>query len=212
VDRRSTATSTEPGLIPAPESTGPDVTGPAWRSALAGTPREVLARLVQGDPLGVRGRVARRLRSDALLLDADRIHLCVVARIARSAGRYRGRPGIEEWLDAHVLATIADVVRRDHEVARSPQAFPEESASAFAALAAPLGLDPGGMRRACAAFNVLPQADRAAFVDLVLRDRSLDEMAKESGESATRIARRARRGLDAVLESSAATERPGSPA
>jgi hypothetical protein len=57
------------------------------------------------------------------------------------------------------------------------------------------------MRKACSSFNVLPLADRSAFFDLVLRNRSLDDLAKELGEGATLIARRARRALDVILES-----------
>jgi DNA-directed RNA polymerase specialized sigma24 family protein len=57
------------------------------------------------------------------------------------------------------------------------------------------------MRAACAAFNHLPFADRSAFTDLVLRGVSLDKVARSAGESATEVARRARRALDAILTS-----------
>jgi len=197
VDRSSPATSEETGTSPGAPGDGAAV----WRTLLAGTPREVLARLVQGDPLGVRGIVSKRLRSGSVLLDADRVHLRVVARIARSAGRYRGRPGVLDWVDGHVLAVLGDVIREDHESARGSASTDEEAPDAFLALAGPLGLDPASMRRACSAFNVLPLADRAAFVDLVLRNRSLDDLARELGESATQIARRARRAFDSILES-----------
>ena len=218
MDRSSPATSEETGTSPGARSPGKaappalrsttdpavDLRGeaaPAWRSLLAGTPREVLARLVQGDPLGVRGVVSKRLRAGSVLLDADRVLLRVLARIARSAGRYRGRPAIDDWVDGHVLQVLGDVIREDHESARGRATTGEEEASdAFLALAGPLGLDPASMRRACSAFNVLPLADRAAFIDLVLRNRSLDDLARELGESATQIARRARRALDLILD------------
>ena len=100
-----------------------------------------------------------------MLLDADRVHLRVVARIARSAGRYRGRPGLEDWVDGHVLAVLGDVIREDHESARGSATSGEEVPDAFLALAGPLGLDPSSMRKACACLQLLPLADRAAFVD-----------------------------------------------
>jgi hypothetical protein len=81
---------------------------------------------------------------------------------------------------------------------------------AFLALARPLGLEPAAMGRACAAFNRLPLAERAAFFALVIQARSLDDLARESGEGATDIARRARRALDAILNVSAA-QREASP-
>lgn len=218
MDRSSPATSEKTGLktgerssataparrLPLSTQAAPDPRAdgaPAWRTLLAGTPREVLARLVQGDPLGVRGVVAERLRSGSVLLDADRVQLRVIARIARSAGRYRGRPVVDDWVDGHVLQIIAEVIREDHESARGCVPTGEGLADVFTALAGPLGLEPASMRKACAAFNVLPLADRAAFVDLVLRNRSLDELARELGQSATQIARCARRALDAILES-----------
>ena len=196
MDRSSPVTSMDARLAADLEAG----TAPAWRRVLAGTPREVLARLVQGDPLGVRSAVASRLRSGCLLLDADRVHLRVIARIARSAGRYRGRPGVEEWVDGHVLKILGEVIREDHEAARGRASTGNEPSAAFSALAEPLGLDPQSMRKACSSFNVLPLADRAAFTDLVLRSRSLDELARELGEGATHIARRARRSLDVILE------------
>ena len=206
MDRSSPATSEETRV----RSDG--VQAPAWRSLFAGTPREVLARLVQGDPLGVRDVVAKRLRASSLLLDADRVQLRAIAQLARSAARYRGRPAIAEWVDGHVLRILAEVVREDHESAGSASRTEPQGADAFSALAGPLGLDPRSMRRACAAFNVLPLADRGAFLDLVLANRSLDDLAREQGESATTIARRARRALDLILESaSTAVERGGSP-
>lgn len=196
MDRSSPATSTDLQLAAESRTEGAS----AWRTVLAGTPREVLARLVNGDPLGVRGGVASRLGSGCVLLDADRIHLRVVARIARSAGRYRGRPAVDEWVDGHVLRIVAEVIREDHEAARGRASTEKEAPDAFTALAGPLGLDPRSMRKACSSFNVLPLADRTAFFDLVLRNRSLDDLVKELGESATQIARRARRALDVILE------------
>ncbi len=55
------------------------------------------------------------------------------------------------------------------------------------------------MSRACARFHRLAFPERRAFFDLVLHARSLDELARAGGESATEIARRARRGLDVLL-------------
>jgi hypothetical protein len=134
------------------------------------------------------------------LLDADRVHLRVIARLARSAGRYRGGPSIAEWVDSHVLETLAEIVAEDHESSRLPPGDAREAPGTFDALAAPLGLDPVAMRSACARFNVLSVPERAAFVELVLRGRSLDELVRETGESAPRLAKRARRALDSLLE------------
>src|SRR5687767_2341511 len=59
-----------------------------WRVILAGaSPREVLARLMNGDPLGLAVVVEQRLRVHAYLLDADRVFLRAAARCARLAVR-----------------------------------------------------------------------------------------------------------------------------
>jgi len=172
---------------------------PSWRKLLSGTPREVLARLVQDDPLGVRDEVGARLRADALLLDADRVHLRALARISRFANRYRGHPELPAWIESAVAEATQEVLREEHDVCRTPAGAQSGSTSVFSSLAPPLGLEPSAMRAACAAFNALPYAERSTFADLVLRGRSLDETARSSGESATEVARRARRALDVIL-------------
>jgi DNA-directed RNA polymerase specialized sigma24 family protein len=172
---------------------------PSWRKLFSGTPREVLARLVQDDPLGVRDAVGARLRADALLLDADRVHLRALARISRFANRYRGRPELPAWIESAVAEATQEVLREEHDAGRDPACAQSGSATVFASLAPPLGLEPSAVRAACAAFNALPYAERSTFVDLVLRGRSLDETARASGENATEVARRARRALDVIL-------------
>ncbi len=172
-----------------------------WRQLLAGgSPREILCRIVQGDPLGMRDRVARRLHAEAYLLDADRVQLRALARCARFAGRYQGRPELAAWLDEIVDQAIEDLLREDVEVDVGRDSSAATPGAAFTALAAPLGLEPEAMQRACAAFNRLPAADRAAFFELVIHRRSLDDLARRSGESASEIARRARRALEVVLQ------------
>jgi len=165
---------------------------PDWRAWLVGSPREVLARIVPGDPLGVRDAVALALRAECVFLDADRVHLRALALVARGAARYRGRPELATWLAAESARAVAAVLREDGEARR-------EADGAFAQLARPLGLDPDALRRGCTAFNRLPAADRVAFFALAIWNRRLDDLVRESGESATEIARRARRGLDAVM-------------
>ena len=173
---------------------------------MGGTPREILCRIVQGDPLELRARVAHRLRADGYLFDADRVHLRALARCARFACRYQGRPEIDVWLDQVVGEAIEDLLREDLELARMLDRAAAEPSAAFTTLARPLGLDPAAMRRACAAFNRLGVADRKAFFDLVIDGGSLDQLARASGDGATEIARRARRALDMLLQERAPAE------
>lgn len=185
---------------------------PHWRRLLSGSsPREVLARLVNGDPLGVRARVARRLADHCYLMDADRVFLRAIARCARFSGRYRGQPALEEWLTERVDEALGDLLRDDLEALRTQRAGTRASGPATAStearelggahedFARPLGLDPDRMREACVAFNHTDLPARRAFFDLVIDGHSLDALARSSGASATAIARRARRALDVCL-------------
>lgn len=189
------------GRLPLDETADVSATrarAPKWSRLLAGSsPREILSRLVQGDPLGVRQKLARVLDEQALLLDADRAQLRALARCAREAMRYNGKPEIETWLEERVREALAEIVREDAEAVRANA--PIEPSSAFDALARPLELDPVEMRRACAAFNRLPLQDRRAFFDWVLRSGSLDRLARDAQTNASEIARRARRALEVLL-------------
>ena len=161
---------------------------------LCGSPREVLARIVPGDPLGVRDAVAEVLRAECVFLDADRVHLRALARIARAALRHAAaRDERANWLRSEVVAAVHEVLREEAEAPRA------DAGATFAQFARPLGLDPEAVRRGCAAFNRLPRADRAAFFALVVRNVGLEALARATGEPPSALGRRARRGLDAVL-------------
>lgn len=195
---------------PMPNSVAPALASRSrpWREWLAGgSAREVLARIVPEDPLGVREHVARALRDGCFLLDAQRVALRCFALVARHSVRYRGRPELDEWLQILARESVAAILRDDTECERRPSVPGREPGrehgEAFRALARPLGLEPGAMGRACLAFNRLTSADRGAFFALVIASRPLDELVRESGESATEIARRARRALDILLAASA---------
>ena len=183
-----------------------------WRQLLAGSsPREVLARLLAGDPLELARHAGEGLRRHAFLLDADRVVLRAMARCARMAARYRGAPELELWLRERVDEALLDLVREDAEALRRGEPPGAVQLAAFVALARPLGLDPAAMRAACAHFNLLPLAERAAFRALVIEGRSLDELARSAGEaplSASEVARRARRGLEALLVAAGEEARP----
>jgi hypothetical protein len=171
-----------------------------WRRVLcAASPREVLGRILCGDPLGLAARVEERLRARAYLFDADRVFLRAAARCARMALRYRGDPPLQRWLAERVDEALLDLLRADAEgELRGEPAGPERLA-VFEALARPLGLDPARMHSACLAHNQLPQAQRLAFREVVLEGRSLDSLAARGDRSATDIARAARAALVCVL-------------
>jgi hypothetical protein len=171
-----------------------------WRRVLAGaSPREVLARLMNGDPLGIAAVVEARLRARAYLFDADRVFLRTAARCARLAVRFRGDPPLERWLAERADEALGDLLRADAERELRGEPPGPENLAVFDVLARPLGLDPARMHRACLAHNQLPEAQRRAFREVVIEARSIDALAAGDSRSATEIARAARAALRCVL-------------
>lgn len=171
-----------------------------WRALFhGGDSRRVLARLMQEDPLGLRARVGAKLEARAYLLDADRVLLRSFARTARAASGYHGEPPLARWLDERIDEAVGDLLTEDFEAERADAPLDERQTTAYATLGGPLGFAPAELRAACVYFNRLPESDRRAFHALVIRGRSLDQLARERGESASEVGRAARRGLDALL-------------
>jgi hypothetical protein len=157
-----------------------------------GGPREILARIVPGDPLGLRARVARRARERALLVDVERAALRAIALVAARGPRYRGRPRLDLWLEARIDDALDDLLEED----RTPGAARHGSA---ADLARRLGLSPAALARGRARFHDLPFDERDAFVRLVIEVDPVEEAARSLGAPGPELARRARRGLVAFL-------------
>jgi hypothetical protein len=206
------------GALSASEPAGGSVAGNTFsakrnaaasrRECLRGAnPAQVLACLVQGDPLGVRVAVRAALVRRALLLDADRAYLRCLARCARYATDLRAHAALGRWLAQHVDAAIDELLRSEARLDPLPL---DPTPSVFAQLARPLELDPDQARSACVAFNACAYQDRRAFFDVFLRGLALDQVAGTEGISASELARRARTALDASLGAVARSEAGGS--
>ena len=178
-----------------------------------GSPRVLLARLVDGDPLGIRARVGKHLRREALFLDVDRVTLRALTLCALEAARAPGPgdPGaragdLAAWLDERVDRATRAVQRED---LTGPPVLPDgrESSSPSVArapdvhdqIARALGLEPAATRAACTALNLRPAEERQALQAWLVERASLDAVASAFGVSASEIARRTRRALEAAL-------------
>jgi len=189
---------------PASETRAEPGPGPRWRALFsAATAREILARIVADDPLQVRAVVARRLREQAWLVDADRVHLRSLALVAHWAPRYRGEPDFDAWLARLVERALLEVVEEDAE----PGVADAGAAATFGRLAATIGLAAQDLLRAAAAFNRLPIEERRACLELLIFRVPLAEVSRLQSVPAVEIARRARRGLETLLAASEPAER-----
>ncbi len=204
----------------APAALGPEA-APALL-LLTGTPREILARIVPGDPLGLRAALAGRLRARALIGDADGLLLRAFALVAYRAGGWRGRPALERWLASRVDEAI-DGALADESAAQIRAPLPDGPVRAgaprpapaalrddvYARLGAPLGLEAGALRGASARYNRLPACEREAFFLLVIDGEPLQRACARSARSAAELARAARRALSALDAPSVESPEPG---
>jgi hypothetical protein len=179
---------------------------------LTGSAREVLARIVGGDPLAIRARVAARLRARALLIDLERAALRTFALVARDSLQWRRRPDLETFLSERVERALDQLLGEESAALLEP-AGPRPASTVpatFDHLARPLGLDPRGLQRACARFHTLAPEVREAFFLVLLEDRSPESLAADR-PAAARLARRARRALDALRGARPAPPHPSHP-
>lgn len=155
----------------------------------AGTPREVLARIVPEDPLGLRALVGARLRERALLCDAERVLLIAQVQCALQAVHWRGQPELSSWLLERVEEALALTLAEDWTSFELP-------------FAVPLAVDPRRLAVACWRFNRLPFEQREAFFVLVLDSTGADRAARARGLSLSELARRARAALQLFFQAS----------
>ncbi|QDV08708.1 hypothetical protein Poly30_42610 [Planctomycetes bacterium Poly30] len=177
-----------------------------WRDLLSGRqPDVILARLLDGDPLRLRGLVARAIRGGSFFLDADRVHLRALARIAHDV-TIDGPPADGSWVQGHVDGALGDVLRAERRaiVADGERANLDSGSDpeleALHAFAAPLGFEGADLRVACDAFNRRAAGERRAFFALFVERLGLEEAARACGLSGVDLARSARTALNATLD------------
>ena len=204
----------------------PSVVLPSVRSSIglvvfasAGSPRELLERIVPGDPLGVGELVAQELDAAAYALDADSVRRRTFARIVHAAFVAAGRrhacafvvasqqsaPGrprttedpreaeltLEAWCRVRVREALEDVRRGE-----GTQRGEIPAADVFDALAIPLGLDRSALRSACTRFNRLERDQRRAFLRTVVERHPPEDLLPRGGGSFVDLARGVREALE----------------
>lgn len=166
-----------------------------------GGPTEVLARLCDGDPLGLATRLVRRAAARALLVSPERLFERGAAHCARRAGEYRGRPRPELWLERRAEEVVRAFEREGDRVPRTAVEGTGAGAAAGGAAGGAAARRASALERAAARFNACPRADRDALWRLAFAGQSLDQQAHDAKQSLSEMARRARRALDALLSS-----------
>ncbi|HEV8113715.1 MAG TPA: hypothetical protein VGR31_13145 [Planctomycetota bacterium] len=148
-----------------------------------GSPKEILARLVDGDPLEVRARCKEQLHLRALLLSLDRLQLRTVARIAYAAPRWRGEPPLGRWLVERIEHSMKELIDEDGEAVLSGIPDPEATDERYAFLSSLLGIEPQLGQRACVAFNAQPEPVRKAFFAVLIEGQRFNRYVAEGNGS-----------------------------
>jgi hypothetical protein len=177
-DRDPFEPSDEPA-DPAPQRPASASDFPGKALFAARSPREILRRLLDGDPLEIGARAAERLRQRALLLEHESLVLRTIARTALAGFTYAGTPPMDEWLTARVDEGIADLLGEDEEAEHGglPPSEPFEDRLRF--ISEVTGLSPTRARRACVRFNGLPDSARLAFFEVVVEEKRFNRYVAE---------------------------------
>jgi hypothetical protein len=145
----------------------------APRSLLTGAaPREVLKRLIEGDPFGLEARARDYLAETALMLDVERLYLRTAARIAYASYDAEAITSVSGFLRECMEVAAEDLLSDDLEAQRC-SAPVEPTDARFSFLAESLGVRPEVARKACVVFNGLPPIVRRAYWALVVEGRSM---------------------------------------
>ena len=156
--------------------------GEEWRAVLGGgSSRQILQRLVEGDPLGVRERCRASAVRSALLLDPTRLVVRAYTRMAYRAARdgYDGVPLLELWLDARIAEAAAEIQGEDVESEMRGVPVSEEEEPYFRAIADVADVAPDLARRFCVVFNQLPHGERLPFFRVAVEGRTPEAVAAE---------------------------------
>lgn len=149
-----------------------------WRRLFsAPSPRAVLARLVDGDPLELWPRCVERVTDDAVLVPQARLYHRSIAQVAFAAMRYRGDPSLDEFLADRIAASLAELIEEDAESVRARVLDVDLREAPYPRVAAVLGIELPQVRGACVAFNALPDLVRKRAYPIMFAGRTIQSCA-----------------------------------
>ena len=144
--------------------------------------RDVLPRLVEGDPLELLQRCAAHLTREALLLDLSRFHARCLALVARRIEEVTAEDN-DEWLNARVVEAAAQLIHEEQFEERLgfPPPRTEDPRSTF--LVGALGIEPALTRGVSVSFHHMPREDRRTFWRAVVAGEPIRGIAEDDGDT-----------------------------
>src|SRR5258706_2551037 len=167
-------------LMPGPRSPsdGSDALDPEQGGVLNGrSPREVLLRIAEGDPLELEPRIDTVLEEEGLLLAPARVHLRTLARVAYAACADGAPRELGHWLRERIVESVEGLLAEDRESERSGDPLPT-AAETYLPMIAAFGVEHGLARRASVAFHSLAIPQRRLLRGIVQDGKSLAELAR----------------------------------
>lgn len=170
-----------PGGQPAPPA-GRQSSPPSYPGAEligSGSAREILARILVGDPLGLVARSRGWLDANSYLLDSNRLAMRAMAHVAHSARRYRGKPDLQTWIELLLERSVRELIDEDREAERQSRPIEAAGIAPYAFVADALGIAQPLARRACVIFNGMAEYDRRVFYATSVLGKSLHRHVSE---------------------------------
>jgi hypothetical protein len=150
------------------------------REILSGSdPMTILARLHQEDALELWPRCEGHIAEQAVLLQADRLYMRLIARLAFAAPRYRGNPPLSAWISERLDVSLRELLSDDREAERRELPIGLEQDPRYVFLSKALGIELGLAPRVCNRFNCLPHEQRAAFFGVMVQGRGIQGYAQD---------------------------------
>jgi hypothetical protein len=162
------------------------------------SPEEILARLQGADPLGIHGLGMSLLRSEAYLIDPDRLYERALARIAFTASMASRDELGPEWLQEVVSTAIERILDEDREGERTSAGAPPEDDTHYRFIRYAFATERGLVRSAAVRFNSLPKHARYAFFRMLVDAIPLAECLREYEGSPEQLRQDVLSGLRAL--------------
>ena len=162
------------------------------------SPREILRKIGDGDPLEIGARCLEHVPKLAVLVDFRRVMIRTMARAAHAAPRYRGEPPLDEWLRKMIEISVKDLIQEDvnEENAGIPPSQPWDPRFAF--ISETFGVEPAAARRAAIAFNVLPAEVRKTFFAIAVDKKTVNRYVAEGNGPPDKVRAYIRQAIDAI--------------
>ena len=167
ITQRDYEIATNPGeLVP---FAGPEPEPSQLRYLELGDVNDIYSKISNGDPFHLEARSGHRLHVRWYILDPERVYQKAMAYVAHRAAAKEPDRGKAAWFDSCIDAAIRSILTEDREMERAGHSPGLNEDWAHEHLARMFQIPLGLARKASVQFNDLPDLDRRAFFDLIVK-------------------------------------------